>query len=234
MRQQVKRHVLSAILSGLALAGVATTVEADPIHVGDHLDFDDSYGTTGGGEFLVTVNDDWSFITFCLQKTEYINYDDLFEVGGINTYAMTDSTVRGGHPVTGHDELSFQTAWLYTQFRAGTLAGYNYVPGAGRVASANELQRAIWWFENEELNPANVLGNIFVAAANNAVANGWNTLGNVRAMNLYRLKDGSEAQDQLVLVDPDLPDVPEPASLTLVGLGSAVAAWRRRRAKANA
>ena len=44
----------------------------------------------------------------------------------------------------GNDPISLQTQWLYSNVRAGALAGY-----AHTNAKADLLQTAIWYFENE-------------------------------------------------------------------------------------
>jgi hypothetical protein len=206
----------------MAASVAGGTAAAGPIVVaGDHIVFADGPGSTGGGEFTVTVNGSWSFITFCLQRTEYIDFSHTFTVDSVNPYTLTDPVANGGDAL-GRDFISEQTAYLYTMFRNGTLAGYNYGAGAGHVTSANNLQNAFWMFENELPMDAS---NPFVILANAAVnSQAWDGIGNVRVMNLSRGtgRDYQEAQDQLTLV-------PEPASMGLVALGIGAAAVRRRR-----
>ncbi len=203
-----------AVGRGDALAGPVVVA-------GDSVKFADGPGTTGGGEFTLTVNDSWAFITFCLQRTEYVDYANTFHVDSVNPYTLTDPAANGGDAL-GRDHISQQTAFLYTMFRDGTLAGYSYAAGPSRVSSANDLQRAFWMFEQELAMDAS---NPFVILANNAVDSGaWSGIGNVRVLNLSLR--GAEAQDQLTLV-------PEPAALLLVATGVG-AVLRRRRSRASA
>src|SRR5262245_51781332 len=189
---------------------------ADAVVAGDLVKFSDYPGKTGGGEFKLTVNGDpanW-FITFCLQKTEYMNYTSDFVVGSITDHTLTDPAANGGN-AAGEDRISSETAWLYTQYRNGTLSGYNY-SGPNQATSADFLQHAFWGLENEE---ALDLTNPFVTLAKQQNLSGFD-IGNVRVLNLYKIT-GAEAQDQLVLV-------PEPSTLALFGLGAIAAASRRR------
>ena len=166
---------------GILFAGVRPT-QALPLNAGDVVRLADGPGTTGGGEFLMTVNSVWSFVTFCLQRTEYIDFTHQFKVDSVSTYTLTDPIANGGNAL-GQDFISSQTAFLYTMFRQGTLAGYAYT-GSGHVNSANLLQNAIWMFEQEL---AMNLSNPFVLLANNAVNGGlWSGIGNVRVLNLSR------------------------------------------------
>ncbi len=218
----VKSFAIAAFALSLGI-GSQSALASPVVVAGDTVKFADGPGTTGGGEFVVTINNVWSYITFCLQRTEYIDYSNTFTVDSVNPYTVTDPAVNGGDG-SGRDYISEQTAFLYTQFRTGTLAGYDYTAGAGRVASANALQNALWSFEQELPMDVN---NPFVILANNAVNSGaWSGIGKVRVLNLSRGvgNNYTEAQDQLTLV-------PEPVTMALLGLGLGAVAVRRRRVR---
>jgi hypothetical protein len=202
-----------------AVALVAFAAQADIIRL------DTSAFSAGvGGEFTATplsgnvgltglagdLSPD-SFQTFCLE------YNEHFRPGNLFTVVLNTGAVGGGTP-SGFDPLDPRTAYLYTLFRTGSLGIYNY--GASRRDTARDLQRAIWFIEDEEGG----VNNHFVALANAAVAPGgeWfgRGLGDVRVMNLYN-QNGTRAQDQLTLI-------PTPGALALLGL-AAVSLRRRLR-----
>ena len=111
--------VLSLAITLLAGAAIA---DAAPLTVGDDIHVLDGPGTTGGGEFTIVVDATTSFVRFCLQRTEYINFTNAFNVDAISTFAVSDPVSNGGDPLDSYrDYLSAQTAFLYTQFRAGNV-----------------------------------------------------------------------------------------------------------------
>jgi len=228
------RTFIARALVVLPLIFVASTAHADIVRVGDFVKFTDRAGSPGG-EFGLTVSGTPggsaidSFVTFCLQKTEFIDFTSTFIVGSINPYTLTDPDDKGG--VGGQDPISAKTAWLYKQFRSSGYGALGALGYNGTASSANALQNAFWFFEDELTNAekaslaGNSLFNSFVAAADGS---GATRIGNVSALNLYKYdarKPGSiggEAQDQLTIV-------PEPSSLTLLGTGVLALFVHRRR-----
>lgn len=211
-----KGILLLAVVSGLFVAGGAT---ADNILVGDVVRFFDREGTTDGGEFGLALLPNSSIEilrTFCMQRDENLDMD----ARGFTVVSISDTVMMQ------NDKLDPRTAYLYTQFRNGTLSNFDYTPGsAARIADANDLQKAIWHLEQES-GYGSVSGQALLWVQE-AGAAGWNDIGNVRVLNLiwaHGSSYGLPAQDVLIL-NP----VPEPMSMALAGLGlSAVAALRRK------
>jgi hypothetical protein len=198
-----------ALLPLLFLA--PATTYAGPIVAGDTVVLNDGPGSTGGGEFNVFVNGSaTSFITFCLQKTQFISFNTPFRVGSVTDYA---------DDAGGNDTIESQTAWLYTQMRLNP----NSIGYAHNQAEANAFQTAIWYFEGEiTLTNTQKNNNKYIGYANTAVAGGYSGIGNVRVANLFHM-NGSAAQDQLIL------QVAEPASLTMFASGLLAFGVIRRR-----
>ena len=113
--------------------------------------------------------------------------------------------------------VTLGTAWLYSKFASGGLAGYgyNYSYGSGRSAQSNagSLQEAIWAFQGEDnLTYASLTG-AALAYANDAIGALGGSLSKALsaadgAYGVYALNLGppGQVQDQLVIV-------PEPSSI---------------------
>ena len=216
-----------SVLGALLAVGLCTlVVRADLTAT---VTLSNSYGSTGGGEFLATPTnfgfeplslgqDPGQFEVFCVEYNEYINF-------GVEYYVeINDEAVNGGVGGPSPDPLDPKTAFLYNEFITGQLssAGYNYGTESARVESANALQAVIWLFEEEittlsdVLSPAEVtLAGDFIDHADANVGTTWNGIGNVRILNMYEHANRTGfAQDQLVAI-------PAPSGLLLgvIGLG---------------
>jgi hypothetical protein len=192
------------------------------------------YYTSLGGEYTVLPNADLApllapgipFESFCTEKIETLSPGSTYEVR-VNTESLWGGLNNGDMGPGGGDPLDPRTAYLYTQFRAGTLAGYDYDPYAGRANSAQALQDVIWYLEDEAAvtwTPGSVQ-DTFLAAANNAVdSHLWTGLGNVRVLNLYDPGYVGQHFRQDLLTT-----IPAPGTLVLVGLGTTLIGCLRRR-----
>jgi hypothetical protein len=127
--------------------------------------YSDSFG---GGEFTAvgsglsttsyssTTLMSGGFETFCLA------YNEEFVPGTSYNYTLGSSVLSDTHGAA--LPISKGVAYLYSQFAAGTLAGYDYsLSGAGgafasRQAAATALQVALWWAEGEETGGTNSQG----------------------------------------------------------------------------
>ncbi len=196
-----------------------------------------------------------SFITFCLEKNEYFqNYDtqNLYVKGAPNSGAIKGGVGRAKMyagdvpltPIANFDPISKATQLLYYRFSDGDLAGYNYSNTAARAASADSLQNAIWYLENELGNePAvgpSLLSSLsaqtqaWVSDAISDVTNNTydddaekNGLWRVQVLNLYTDPGFQNiSQDQLYMVP--IPE-PETYAMMLAGLGLIGFVARRRR-----
>jgi hypothetical protein len=244
----MKRHILQLAIMVVGLAGMmaAPNLFAQPYFGSDGtLNFSASTFQNGnGGEFNAVTTpfgssaNLGSFATFCIEDGENIGQPP----SGPYTYTINTGAVEGGpgadaiDPNTGlpMDNVSIGTAWLFSQFSAGTLTldnGTGSYFDADRLANAGELQQAIWFLEDE--TPG--VDNGYVSLAQTALGNltlsqveaDSNGAYGVVALNLFD-SGGNLAQDQLA-VDPKLVPTPEPATIGCFLLGFSLLARRFRK-----
>jgi len=154
------------------------------------------------------------FQTFCVETAEEFTPGSTYDVSfSYNIKYQGGAFLPNGAPIT------MGTAWLYSQFAAGTLIGsgplpYDYTYGGGRTGTAGDLQEAIWYLQGEAaLVNGGADGTAFVNAAVSALGANYTAPADgafgVVVMNLT--SGGGNNQDQLMEVpNPDLLVVPVP------------------------
>ncbi len=173
-----------------------------------------------------------SFETYCLEYTEH------FSPGSTYNYTVDGAAKLGGGGGAsgGQDPISMATAWLYSQFAAGTLAGYDYVNLVNRKANNNDLQLAFWFFEDETGSISGYggygtgSGNAYLNAAVahfGSVAAAKADSGGAYGVQVLNLTDrsGNPKQSQLYATR-SVPDAASTLGLLALGLGGLAAARR--------
>ncbi len=193
------------------------------------------------------------FQSFCVEPERSL-YENENTAGKLsyNSSANTTTTSYG-------NTLKVGVAYLYKEFAAGNLAGYNYTYGNGRVNSAVLLQDAIWfllgktanlvnsatsWTNNtflQQLNGMAGYNQAFWLASYDPASNYGGLMGDAKVFVMNNQFDTlarspvALRQDLLYVVrgGGGGSDVPEPASIllwTLGSLGAAGMAYRKRKA----
>jgi hypothetical protein len=227
-----KNRLWGIVFAAISMLSVADFASASLVNSGDTVLFTKGFGTTSGGEFIVHKRKpDLTYTgelyrTFCLELNENIGTNQDYyvydvssdtDLGGLNV----GNSANGGVAAPSPDPLDGRTAWLFQQFAKGTLTNYDYANAGGgffadRNASANALQRAIWYIEDEltdlqwaALSP--VQQYYYGLASSQTVAALNRALGAVRVVNIHLPgNSGALRQSSLVLI-------PEPGALMVWG-----------------
>jgi hypothetical protein len=223
-------------------AGVAL---GTPVFMG-HIEFHESYGSIGGGEFRALPEPDFTsfvpastgtpfqfgvpagapqFETFCVEKFEDMDTSPgVIYDADLNTETTSQDAHYAGGALGGfNDPLDARTAYLYDHFiRHTLLTPYDYINEGPRINDANALQAAIWFIEADDVTPLTGKALALLTEANAAVASGgWSGIGDVRILNIYTNSSRVDYQDELVLI-------PSPAGVACLGLAGLVGLRRRR------
>ena len=178
----------------------------------------------GYGQGLALPGSEY-FQTFCTELLEEYTPGGLYPISSIGNAALYNDT---SHPVP----ITLGVAYLYSQFAAGTLGGYdyNYADGGGRSASAGNLQNAIWSLLGEQ-SMALLTGAALTDLQNSGIAEAdWTVAANgAYGVEDMTLDNPGQAQDQLVIVVPEAPTVIASALLLLPFGASMFRIFRKKR-----
>lgn len=143
-------NVINALLALAMVLSLSPSSWAFPDLVGETVKVSNgTYGTTNGGEFNLDIGNDGSvdYISFCLERDEYINYTDLFTIQSVQ-----DAATNGGVNVwgPGSDEVSYITEWVFYTYVYGTFTDANkQATTLSGDRLANYVQYLIWVLEGE-------------------------------------------------------------------------------------
>lgn len=233
-------------LAGPAIADTrVTTSRTDKYFTGNGGEFtlaplDNLVGPVITGTFSDIASLPGTFQSFCVETNEHISGNPETHYVDINTYATLGGAggrVSGGPHGTTIDPLDAKTAYLYTKFRSGSLAGsgYNYNtsgPTPWRDSTAGALQEAIWAIEQEQsVGALTGLAKAFYDESVEATTLGadgkitWTGIGSVRVLNLYGDAGRTDYRQDVLCT------IPEPgAGLLVLASLSLIPGFRRRRA----
>ena len=150
----------------------------------------------GYGQGLAKPGSEY-FQTFCTELLEEYTPGGLYPVSSIGNNALYDGT---GHAVP----ITLGVAYLYSQFAAGTLGGYDYNYGAGRSATAGDLQSAIWMLLSETSGTLATWVSNDLTSGLGSNTSAWTQDANgAYGVEDMTLDNPGLAQDQLVIVVPE-------------------------------
>jgi len=220
MKKMLLISVIVAAIAVPAMASLQVRVDYGPLGT----------GAGNGGAFAVTVTQGpvWfhptgsTFLTFCMEYTESVNYGSTYYVD------VTNSANEGGPPV-GLDPLDAKTAALYVQWlglsNPGDTLSDKYQLAMWQLEDEVEYKAGQWVVKGTSNLIHGAYQSFTTTDVNNLIATVGSpaSIGNVRVLNLWNYSNSTGyAQDLLVWV-------PAPAAAGLAFLGLGMLGWVKRR-----